>query len=134
MARVALQRPKKHDSDNELFNKAVSRVQIWSEHAIGYLKGRFQSLKSLHVRILNKKLHKYATYWIAACIAVHKFALESEARQREAEESDSDDSLFDPFILDGLSDSSLSSSGSKSDRPPPGPGSNNRMKAGQERR
>jgi hypothetical protein len=83
----------------------VSHIRIRSEHAIGFLKGRFQSLKELRVKIINQKSHKFATYWIAACIGVHAFAMVCE----DADE----DSGYDrqDFINDGLS----SSSGSESD-------------------
>ncbi len=33
--------------ENRDFNYALFKVRIRSEHAIGYLKGRFQSLKDL---------------------------------------------------------------------------------------
>jgi hypothetical protein len=112
-------------------------VRIRSEHAIGYLKGRFQSLKNLRVRIVDKKSHQYATYWIAACIAVHNFALESEARERGQDSDSSDDELtpIDPFITAGLSSSFGSSSESSSDPTrPSGLGTNERVIAGKARR
>jgi hypothetical protein len=110
-------------------------VRIRSEHAIGYLKGRFQSLKNLRVMIIDKKSHQYATYWIAACIAVHNFALESEARERE-EASDSEDEFapIDLFITAGLSSSSSSSESSSDPERPSGLGTNERVIAGKERR
>ncbi|KDQ50998.1 hypothetical protein JAAARDRAFT_104390, partial [Jaapia argillacea MUCL 33604] len=68
-----------HDlPENEEFNKHVSMVCIWSEHAIGYLKGRFHSLKSLCINIKDEVLHQFATYWVVACIALHNFALRCE--------------------------------------------------------
>jgi SH3-like domain-containing protein len=83
-------------------------VRIRSEHAIGFLKGRFQSLKSLRVSIKNEKSHKYATYWVAACIGVHSFAMQCEADERSAD-SDDEGAMADPFIDEGLSSSSDSS-------------------------
>ncbi|KAJ6538041.1 hypothetical protein B0H19DRAFT_1270413 [Mycena capillaripes] len=83
-------------------------VRIRSEHAIGFLKGRFQSLKSLRVSIKDKKTHKFATYWIAACIGVHAFAMQREEVERGAE-SDEEAVMADPFIAEGLSSSSDSS-------------------------
>ena len=78
-------------------------VRIRSEHAIGFLKGRWHSLKHLRIRILNEKSHKFATYWIAACIGLHAFAMQCEAE----ENMDNDDSEHeDPFIAEGLSLSS----------------------------
>ncbi|KAJ6472990.1 hypothetical protein C8R45DRAFT_907594 [Mycena sanguinolenta] len=83
-------------------------VRIRSEHAIGYLKGRFQSLKGLRVLIKNEKTHKFATYWIAACIGVHSFAMQCEEDERGDEGSDDEGAVADPFIQEGLSSSSSS--------------------------
>ncbi|PPR03353.1 hypothetical protein CVT24_012571 [Panaeolus cyanescens] len=96
---------KKPDSDrpdNTFFNNHVSMIRIRSEHAIGFLKGRFQSLKALRVNIVDAKSHKYATYWILACIAVHNFALRCEkiekAHQADVSEHHHNNaSLPDPF-------------------------------------
>jgi hypothetical protein len=77
-------------------------VRIRSEHAIGFLKGRFHSLKNLRVRIKDKKSHKYATYWVAACIGLHAFAMICE----DKEDPDRDTlhvGQRDPFIDEGLS-------------------------------
>ena len=81
-------------------------VRIHSEHAIGFLKGCFQSLKSLRVQIDSEDAHKYATYWILACIVVHNFALDCEAQERDSDESADED----PFIREGLTSSESSSS------------------------
>lgn len=78
----------------------MSMVRIRSEHAIGFLKGRFQSLKSLRVLILNGKSHKFATYWVAACIGIHNFALKCEEEEQAADE----DAADDPFVADGMSE------------------------------
>ena len=83
----------------------VSHIRIRSEHAIGFLKGQFQSLKELRVKITNQKSHKFATYWIAACIGVHAFAMACEDADKDNEYDGQD------FINDGLS----FSSGSESD-------------------
>ena len=93
--------PEREQPDNEVFNNHVSMVRIRSEHAIGFLKGRFQSLKALRVRIENEQMHKYATYWVVACIALHSFALQCEEVERDSD-SDVDG---DPFIREGLSSS-----------------------------
>ncbi|KAI0045772.1 hypothetical protein FA95DRAFT_1455900, partial [Auriscalpium vulgare] len=71
--------PARDIPNNEVFNNHVSMVRIRSEHAIGYLKGRFHSLKGLRVSIRDSRSHKYATYWVAACIGVHAFAMQCEA-------------------------------------------------------
>lgn len=42
-----------------------------SEHAMGYIKGRFCSLRGLHQQIDNGLDHKRALLWIKACIVIH---------------------------------------------------------------
>jgi len=100
-------------------------VRIRSEHAIGYLKGRFQSLKSLRVNIRDETSHKFATYWVAACVAIHSFSMECEAK----EQSDDEDGVadVDPFIAEGLSSSS---SGSDNNAGSQIPVSQTRLQAG----
>ena len=53
---------------------------------------------------MNKKSHKFATYWVACCVGVHAFAMACE----DAGESDGYDRQ--EFINDGLSSSSDSES------------------------
>lgn len=79
-------------------------VRIRSEHAIGFLKGRFQSLKNLRVDIRNARTHQFATYWIAACVGVHAFAMQHEADERGGDDSDADQD----FIQNGLSSDEVS--------------------------
>lgn len=102
-------------------------VRIRSEHTIGFLKGRFQSLKHLRVRISDERSHRFATYWVAACIAIHAFTMQCE--DEEQSDSNSDE---DPFIAEGLSSSSESNNS-----PPPrthGPVSQQRLQAAKARR
>lgn len=42
------------------------------------MKGRFQSLKELRVKIKQSKDLVYATAWINACIVLHAFCLDQE--------------------------------------------------------
>jgi hypothetical protein len=74
-------------------------LRIRSEHAIGFLKGRFQSLRDLRVLIQDEKTHKSAVYWAVACIALHCFATRCEL-DRRADDYDLSD---DPFVTAGLS-------------------------------
>lgn len=105
-------RPKSDIPGNEVFNNRVSIIRICSEHAIGCLKGRFQSLKGLRINIKDKKTHKFATYWVVACIGVHAFAMKCEAE----ESGDRDEDYQDPFIVEGLF---FLPSSDESDNPPP---------------
>jgi hypothetical protein len=60
---------------------------------MGFLKGRWTSLRGLCIRVNDEKGLKYATLWITACIHLHTFAMDHE------------DALFttcDQFYHDGL--------------------------------
>jgi hypothetical protein len=94
-------KPEKELAQNEEFNNHILMVQIRSEHAIGFLEGCFRSLKSLRIRIKDKKSHQFATYWVAACIGVHAFAMQCEADEQACSDSE-DDGMADPFIAEGL--------------------------------
>ena len=95
-------RPERDHPDNEAFSKRVSMLRIRSEHAIGFLKGRFQSLRDLRVLIQDEKTHKSTVYWVVACIAIHSFATRCEL-ERQVDDCDLAD---DPFVTAGLSPAS----------------------------
>jgi hypothetical protein len=73
-----LNRPEKDDPDNAKFNYHVSAVRIRSEHCVGFVKGRWSSLKGLRVAINGEKGLQYASLWIVACINLHAFAMKHE--------------------------------------------------------
>ncbi|KJA25910.1 hypothetical protein HYPSUDRAFT_100788, partial [Hypholoma sublateritium FD-334 SS-4] len=75
-------KPESDLPDNGIYNNHVSMLRIRSEHAIGFLKGRFQSLKDLRVAIKDENSHKFATYWVVACIGIHSFAMTCEAEEK----------------------------------------------------
>jgi hypothetical protein len=79
-------------------------LRIRSEHAIGFLKGRFPSLKNLRINITDEPSHIFATYWIAACIGLHSFAMQCEEDENPDRDSTTDPEMRDPFIDEGLSD------------------------------
>lgn len=58
--------------------------------------------KSLRVNIIDGRSHKLATYWIAACIVVHTFALRSEIAVRDPNYNPA----RDPFVAAGVSSDS----------------------------
>jgi hypothetical protein len=95
-------------------------VRIRSEHAIGFLKGRWHSLKHLRVRIADERSHKFATYWIAACVGLHAFAMQCE----EDEHTDNGSEYEDPFIAEGLSSSSSDDDGDSAPLPRPSQNAN----------
>ncbi|GAV10089.1 hypothetical protein RvY_19659 [Ramazzottius varieornatus] len=55
------------------------------------LKGRFQSLKALRLRIKNKKDHEFAVYWIRTCCMLHNMLLDDEYDEEWTVEDDGDD-------------------------------------------
>ncbi|KIM77327.1 hypothetical protein PILCRDRAFT_76885 [Piloderma croceum F 1598] len=98
-------KPERDIPKNEEFNNHLSMVRIHSKHVIGFLKGRFHSLKHLQLHISDERSQKFATYWIAACIGVYAFIMQCEDEEQEDVDSD----FEDPFIAEGLSPSSSSS-------------------------
>ncbi|KAF7307574.1 DDE Tnp4 domain-containing protein [Mycena indigotica] len=85
--------PMKFQDWNEIFNYYVTNVRVRSEHAVGYLKGRFCSLHGLRLRIDDQEHIGFATYWIIACMVVHNFAMVHERNI---------DMDTDAFFLEGL--------------------------------
>lgn len=70
--------PEKDSEENTIFNKRVSQIRIRSEHAIGFLKGRFQSLRGLRCSIRSQIDMQFTNAWIVACITAHNFAMRYE--------------------------------------------------------
>jgi hypothetical protein len=84
-------KPASLQADNKTFNYHLSRVntiflngtssvclltsqlqvRVKSEHAMGYVKGRFCSLKGLRQQIDDTVDHGRALAWIKACIIIH---------------------------------------------------------------
>ena len=77
-ASLILFRPEKDTPENTLYNRFVSGVRICSEHCIGFLKGRWSSLRCLPVCIDNSEGLRYATLWVSACVYLHAFAMNHE--------------------------------------------------------
>jgi hypothetical protein len=50
-------------------------VRVRSEHAIGYLKARFSSLKLVPISILSLEHVKNLNSWVLAAVCLHNFAL-----------------------------------------------------------
>ncbi|KIK78549.1 hypothetical protein PAXRUDRAFT_163710 [Paxillus rubicundulus Ve08.2h10] len=68
-------RPEKDLEENTTYNYHVSKICICSEHTIGYLKGTWQSLRGLCVRLDKDDHIQYACLWIITCIHLHSFVL-----------------------------------------------------------
>ena len=73
-----LSRPESELQENRLFNYYVSNVRIRSEHCMGFLKGRWSSLRGLRLRIDNKDQLIFASLWVITCIHFHCFAMDHE--------------------------------------------------------
>jgi len=71
-------RPLSEDPLNKQFNYYLSKVRIRSEHAMGYLKGRFQSLRQLRQNIDSERDWLLALTWVRTCIIIHSLAFEVE--------------------------------------------------------
>ncbi|KAF8235112.1 hypothetical protein L208DRAFT_1258770, partial [Tricholoma matsutake] len=61
--------------DQKTFNYYLSKIHIRVEHAIGLLKGRFQSLFELWIQIYTHEKHLWAIVWIRCCIILHNLIL-----------------------------------------------------------
>ena len=48
---------------------------------MGFLKGRWSSLRGLRIRINNEQSLQFASLWITACIHLHTFATDHEGAQ-----------------------------------------------------
>ena len=81
------------------FNYHLSSVRVRSEHAIGLLKGRFQSLRELRIQIGSHELHKFTILWIRCCVILHNLII-----QFEDESMISDDTWRERCIFSGLHD------------------------------
>ena len=68
-----------------LLLQPVFQVCIRSEHAIGYLKGHFQSLWGLQQQINSECAHTLALAWVQACVIIHSFAAHTEDSEYEAD-------------------------------------------------
>jgi len=55
------------------------------EHAVGYLKGQFQSLHGLHQQINSEHDYVLAISWIRTCLIVHSFAVHVEDERYESD-------------------------------------------------
>ncbi|KAJ3531949.1 hypothetical protein NMY22_g7953 [Coprinellus aureogranulatus] len=72
--------------ENRTFNFWVSHIRIRSEHAVGYVKGRFQSLRGLRQQIVDKKAHERALVWVRTCLVLHNMIQDIESGEPIDEE------------------------------------------------
>ena len=70
------------------------QVRVKSEHAMGYLKGRFSSLQGLRQQIGNATDHMRALAWVKTCIIIHTLV-------SFVEEGDEDNEFIDELVREG---------------------------------
>jgi len=71
------------------FNRYFSSYRVQIECCFGRLKGLFQSLKSLRIRVDRDTGHKLACDWIRACCVLYNMVLSSfESQDVEFEENE----------------------------------------------
>ena len=73
-------------------------MRIQSEHAMGYFKGRFCSLRGLRQQIDNAVDHERALAWVKACIVIHTLVLLIEDGNEDLE-------FIEDLVRQGLGDS-----------------------------
>jgi hypothetical protein len=78
--------PDSEQPENGQFNCYHSKARVRCEHAIGWLKGRFQSLRELRLTLKNEKHIDYAIQWIQTCIVLHNFCLDWEDKMYEVDD------------------------------------------------
>lgn len=79
------------------FNYYLSKVRVRSEHTMGLLKGRFQSLRELRLRISDRDTHDLAVTWIRCCLILHNMII-----ILEEQEGDTDDTWRQDLLQIGL--------------------------------
>ncbi|KAE8239470.1 hypothetical protein A4X13_0g8187 [Tilletia indica] len=62
-------------SEFRKYNYHVSNVRVRSEHAFGYLKGRFQSLRGIRMLLRNGEDHTRMVKTVVAMLVAHNLAL-----------------------------------------------------------
>lgn len=73
------------------FNYKLSNMRVRIEHAIGILKGKFQSLKGLRACIRGNRDIQRLSYWIRACIVLHNIVLNDTLDEEWIDSQDTDE-------------------------------------------
>lgn len=71
-------RPAKDLPHNRVFDTALSRLRVRSEHCMGALKGRWSCLNGLRINIRSNKDHIRACRWITIAIILHNSIIDLE--------------------------------------------------------
>ena len=78
-------RPEQHSIANRRFNQQLSSVRIDIEHAFGILKGRWQSLCGLRLRLKNQERYDFALSWIYVCVLLHNILIREDDKWEETD-------------------------------------------------
>ncbi|KAE8217893.1 hypothetical protein CF326_g9307, partial [Tilletia indica] len=70
--------------DFRRFNYAVSNVRVRSEHAFGYLKGRFQCLRGLRQLVRDEFDHQRLSVTVIGALVAHNLALRWDGNEERA--------------------------------------------------
>ncbi|KAF8545964.1 hypothetical protein OG21DRAFT_1479735 [Imleria badia] len=65
-------------ADNAYPTRPWCVVCVCVEHAFAALKGRFQSLQELHIRIQSPGDMTYTVHWVQCCIILHNMIIQFE--------------------------------------------------------
>ncbi|KAI9911559.1 hypothetical protein PsorP6_009709 [Peronosclerospora sorghi] len=66
------------NTEQKIFNKQLSSFRVCNEHCIGLLKGRFQSLKCLRLRLQDEDDAQRIIAWIISCAVLHNLLLSED--------------------------------------------------------
>lgn len=76
----SLNRPEKDIRENATYNYHLSSIRVRSEHCVGFLKGRWSSLRGLRLQINSARHVQVASLWVISCITLHCFAMRHKSR------------------------------------------------------
>ena len=61
----------------------ILKICVRVEHAFAALKGHFQSLRELHLKMKTDDDLHITVYWITCCMILHNMVVHFETRWRE---------------------------------------------------
>ncbi|KAF0740516.1 hypothetical protein Ae201684P_016295 [Aphanomyces euteiches] len=80
------------DPQHEAFNERISSLRICVEHCIGILKGRFQCLKEVRVRVnAERDTVKRCVRLVEACIVIHIYCIDDDIPEDWIDRGDDDE-------------------------------------------
>ena len=102
IAIVPFKKPAALEPDNTLYCYIDSRKRVEVEHAIGELKGRFQSLRGMRVNLVTQGNYRALLDWVDACCVLHNWLLERNDRWEDpVEEEDRGEAEEQPMVEAG---------------------------------